>query len=128
MANITKIFLPEDGRTWEIKDATIKKLPVENGVESTDKLLVVDDDDGHLITTKILKDYISDGIEGDKHFTFIQSVPSDTWVIEHNLGKKPSVSAVDSAGTDVVGEYVYIDDNNILLRFAGVFSGKAYLN
>lgn len=128
MANITKIFLPEDGRTWDIKDATIKKLPAENSVESTDKLLVVDDGDGHLITTKILKDYISDGIESDKHFTFIQSVPSDTWVIEHNLGKKPSVSVVDSAGTNVVGEYVYIDDNNIILRFTGVFSGKAYLN
>lgn len=128
MANITKIFLPEYGRTWDIKDATIKKLPVENSIESTDKLLIVDDDDGHLTTTKALKDYVAEGIEGDKHFTFIQSVPSNTWIIKHDLGKNPSVSVVDSAGTDVIGECDYIDDNNVILRFTGIFSGKAYLN
>ena len=53
---------------------------------------------------------------------------SKEWVITHNLGHFPSVSVVDSAGTVVVGEINYIDQNTIIASFSGAFSGKAYLN
>ncbi len=65
---------------------------------------------------------------GDKNFIFTQSSASDTWNIQHNLDKFPSVSVVDSAESLVVGDVAYVDSNNVTLTFNGAFSGKAYLN
>lgn len=64
----------------------------------------------------------------DLHYTHIQSVAASTWVVPHNLGKYPSVSIVDSAGTPVVGDVTYTDINTVTLSFSVIFSGKAYLN
>lgn len=68
----------------------------------------------------------SDG--GDKHFAFVQSVPSDVWIIEHKLDKYPSVSIIDSANTAIIGEVRYIDTDKLEVHFTSKFSGKAYLN
>ena len=65
---------------------------------------------------------------GDKHFTYTQATPSDTWVITHNLNKMPSITVVDSAGTIFFGEYTYNDENTVTLTFNGAFSGQAFLN
>ena len=66
--------------------------------------------------------------EGDKHFVYQQNVPSNRWVITHNLNKYPAVSVVDSAGTVVIGDCEYINTNSVILTFSGEFSGKAYFN
>jgi hypothetical protein len=65
---------------------------------------------------------------GDSHFTFNQDTPESIWEVEHNLGKKPSVTVVDSGESVVVGEIEYINLNSVRLTFAGAFSGKAYFN
>lgn len=65
---------------------------------------------------------------GDAFFTFNQSTPSDTWVVTHNLGKKPSVTVVDSGDTVVIGTVTYNTLNQLTITFASAFSGKAYLN
>jgi len=61
-------------------------------------------------------------------FTFNQVVASTIWVINHNLGKFPSITVIDTAGTVVTGEYTYTDNNNVTLTFSAGFAGKAYLN
>lgn len=61
-------------------------------------------------------------------FIYAQSTPSSTWEIQHNLNKFPSVTIIDSAGTVVIGQVSYIDNDNILVEFSSGFSGKAYLN
>jgi hypothetical protein len=66
--------------------------------------------------------------EGDKHFKFEQGVPASTWVVQHNLGKKPSVMVVDSGDNEVEGCTNYIDDDNLEIVFSAPFSGTAYLN
>lgn len=68
------------------------------------------------------------GLGEDKHFTFIQNVARNVWEIEHNLNKYPSVTIVDSAENVVIGDIIYIDENNVRLVFSSAFSGKAYLN
>ena len=68
------------------------------------------------------------GIVYDKTFIYNQATSSDVWEIEHNLDKYPSVTVVDSGGSVVVGEIVYIDKNNVRITFTSAFSGKAYLN
>lgn len=78
---------------------------------------------------KTLKYLGSDASGGsDKSFVFTQSVAAAKWEIQHNLDKYPSVSIVDSAGTEVVGDVQYTDQNNIVILFTAPFSGKAYLN
>lgn len=57
-----------------------------------------------------------------------QGIASDTWIINHNLNKKPSITIVDSADNVVEGAERYIDENTIEVRFNGAFKGKAYLN
>lgn len=65
---------------------------------------------------------------GDKHYTFVQRIPADVWIVNHKLGKYPSVSIVDSANTEIIGDVDYIDINTCRLTFVGAFSGKAYFN
>jgi len=57
-----------------------------------------------------------------------QGVPSQVWTVQHNLNKRPSVTVVDSAGSDVIGKISYINDNELTITFNASFSGSAYLN
>ncbi|MEG1757797.1 MAG: hypothetical protein RR235_04985 [Oscillospiraceae bacterium] len=66
--------------------------------------------------------------KGDKTFTFNQAVPEKVWTVLHSMGKYPSVSVSDSAGTVVFGEVSYTDVNSIKIVFASAFAGTAYLN
>jgi|TARA_R110001599_G_C12038517_1_gene640882 hypothetical protein len=65
---------------------------------------------------------------GDLNFTYVQGVASTTWNIQHNLGKFPSITVIDTANTVVTGEYTYDDINNVTLTFSAAFAGTAYLN
>ncbi len=56
------------------------------------------------------------------------AVPTTTVTIDHELGRYPSVSVVDSAGNVVIGNIRYISSDQIILYFDAAFSGVAYLN
>ena len=66
--------------------------------------------------------------QGVPTFVFTQGVPATTWNIQHNLGKFPSITVIDTADTVVTGQYEYTDNNNVTLTFSAGFAGKAYLN
>lgn len=68
------------------------------------------------------------GLDADKTYLYQQTVASDTWIIVHNLNKYPSVSVIDSAGNEVIGEVSYDDKNQVTLKFEGGFKGVATLN
>lgn len=68
------------------------------------------------------------GIVEDKTFVFEQKISSDLWEINHNLNKFPSVTIVDSAGSTVLGDVIYIDINNLNIIFSAPFTGVVYLN
>ena len=61
-------------------------------------------------------------------FTYTQMTPATVWVINHNLGRYPSITIVDTGGNVVYGDYKYIDTNNMTATFSATFSGSAYLN
>lgn len=61
-------------------------------------------------------------------YIYEQGVAASTWEINHNMGKFPSVTVVDSAGSVVIGAIDYIDINNLKITFNSSFGGKAYLN
>jgi hypothetical protein len=53
--------------------------------------------------------------------------PALNWTINHNLGYKPKAVVIDSAGTEVVGDASYPNDNQVILHFGAAFSGTARL-
>ena len=66
--------------------------------------------------------------QGTPTFIFTQAVADTVWNVNHNLGKFPSISVVDTANTVVTGQYEYTDNNNVIITFSAGFAGKAYLN
>lgn len=61
-------------------------------------------------------------------YVHTQSVPEADWSIAHGLGRYPSVTVVDSAGTVVFGNVEYVSANQVVVHFNGAFGGSAYLN
>jgi len=57
-----------------------------------------------------------------------QAEAASTWTINHNLGKHPSITVVDTGGNVVVGNYTYTDANTVVAEFNAAFKGTAYLN
>lgn len=72
--------------------------------------------------------------EGDKikvqlkTTVFEQGEATDTWSIQHNLHKYPSVILVDSAGTAFFAEVTYDSLDHLTVKINGATKGKAYLN
>ena len=61
-------------------------------------------------------------------YAHTQGSASSSWVINHNLGFKPNVTVVDSAGNIVEGEITYTNTNSLTVSFASAFSGNAYIS
>lgn len=61
-------------------------------------------------------------------YVHIQSVPSTTWTINHNMIFVPNITVVDSSGTVIEGSYDYPNSTTVVLSFSSPFSGKAYLS
>jgi hypothetical protein len=68
------------------------------------------------------------GTGGDKNYLHTQNLASNTWVINHNLGKYPVIAIIDSAGTVVEGEINHIDINTSIVTFSVQFGGTATCN
>lgn len=64
----------------------------------------------------------------DQPFRFTQSQAASVWTVQHNLGRFPTVTVVDSAGNLGFGSVVYIDSNNLVINFGNAFAGDAYLS
>lgn len=61
-------------------------------------------------------------------YTHRQATPATVWTVIHNLGFRPNVTVVDSGGTEMVGDLLYLDDNTVQLTFSAQFAGEAYLS
>lgn len=60
-------------------------------------------------------------------YTHYQNTPSNTWIINHNLGGNPTAVVKDSAGTQCEGTFSYPSVNQMVITFTGAFSGVAYV-
>lgn len=77
---------------------------------------------------KLLVDLVEAIESGSGTYVHAQRTSAREWVVEHSMGRYPSVSVVDSAGTQVCGDVTYIDINTLKITFVAPFSGTAYLN
>ena len=64
----------------------------------------------------------------DAKLVFDQTSASDTWVVNHNFGKFPSVETVDLNKNEMEGEVVHTDNNTLTIYFNSPVSGHAYIN
>lgn len=64
----------------------------------------------------------------DKNYKHTQIQASKTWNIKHNLKKIPSVTIVDSGGSEVIGDIKHLSENELVITFTYEFSGSAILN
>mgnify|MGYP001057351765 CR=1 FL=1 len=62
------------------------------------------------------------------HYLHTQITPQATWVINHPLKKKPSVTIATEDNITVFGEVEYPSLNQVIVRFSAGFSGSAFLN
>lgn len=63
-----------------------------------------------------------------KTFVFEQGIASDTWVINHNLNKRPSIELTTTSGEVFEAVKDYISDNQVIIRLEAADTGYAYLN
>lgn len=61
-------------------------------------------------------------------YNFTQSSDSDFWIINHNLGYKPSVQTFTVGGLEVIGEVQHVSNNQATVSFNTPISGFARLN
>jgi hypothetical protein len=61
-------------------------------------------------------------------FVFVQDVASAIWTINHNLDRFPQVTIVDGAGSVVMADVVYLNENSVRVTFGAAFVGRAYLS
>ena len=93
----------------------------------TNANVVIETDEKQFVS-KEEKEMLAEVSKATKQHIHTQIASSDEWFIEHNLGKMPKVTIMDSAGTVVYGEIHYINDNIIIIRFTDAFSGIAVIN
>jgi hypothetical protein len=65
---------------------------------------------------------------GDLTYTHNQMIAASTWTVNHNLGKYPAVTVVDSAGDHVLANINYPDTATVIITFSSSNAGKAFLN
>lgn len=100
----------------------------ENGVKDFIKKVGTTKYSIPIVESGIDEDDLEIDIVGDKNYVHEQMQASNEWSVNHKLKKYPSVSIIDSAGTNVIGEVTYLDENSLRINFSSIMSGKAFLN
>lgn len=65
------------------------------------------------------------GGAGGASFNFVQSTPSDTWVINHLLGYRPAIELFTVGGAEFQADILHTSDNQAIVYLAAPFAGSA---
>ena len=104
--------------------------PTQDG--STDfydiSLSAVQNNNGSLTNEKFYAIIAYGGGGGDKTYTHTQNSGATIWEVEHDLGKRPSVTVVDVNNVQGYGIVTHTNANELTITFPGSTTGKAYCN
>ena len=67
-------------------------------------------------------------VGSDLTYRHVQGVAATVWNVTHNLSKFPSVTVVDTAGSEVEGKVEHLSNTQARLTFSAAFSGEAFFN
>lgn len=65
---------------------------------------------------------------GSGNYHHMQNAVASTWIVNHNLGYRPNVTAFNSADTQVEGDTVHVSVNQFIITFTSAFSGYALVS
>ena len=94
---------------WQVMDSDSKPTKVSE----------LENDTGYITSADVVN---------DKHYEYEWVTPVQTITVTHNLGKKASVSVVDTANSEIICDVEYIDNNSVKLKFSAATRGTAYFN
>lgn len=66
------------------------------------------------------------GAGGTDFFQHDQPSPAPVWTINHNLGRRPSVTVRSVGGLKVEPDILHVSDNQVQILFSAPFAGGAY--
>jgi len=82
-----------------------------------------------LVTTGNTVTWVNASVASSTYtFSYTSAQALETWVINHNLNRNPSVTVTDLSGNWVIPDVFYNSANQITLTFSGATAGYAYLN
>lgn len=61
-------------------------------------------------------------------YVHTQAVASATWVVNHNLGFRPSVELTDTGGNEIVAEVLHVTNNQTNIYLTDAITGQARFN
>ena len=88
----------------------------------------VQNSNGSLTNEKFYTIIAYGGGGGDKTYTHEQDSGATIWEVEHDLGKRPSVTVVDVNNVQGYGIVTHTNANELTITFPGDTTGKAYCN
>lgn len=56
-------------------------------------------------------------ITNDKNYVHVQSIAASTWIINHGLDKKPSITIFDDSNNIIEACVTHVDNNNVTINF-----------
>lgn len=62
------------------------------------------------------------------NYTHNQVNPSNSWAVNHNMQYRPNLTCYDTAGTEIRGEILHTDNNNLQINFSAITGGIGYLS
>lgn len=65
------------------------------------------------------------GPAGGSRHTHVQSTPSATWTVAHNLGAKPLVTVLSPGGVEVIAQVLHLSVNVTQIFFDSPATGSA---
>lgn len=104
------------------------QIRTEDFIKSEESGEVNWSNDTDTASMKAIASLVSASGSTDKHFTYEWRTLQTAVAINHNMHKKPSVTVVDTGGTELFCDVAYNDDDNVTLTFSTAVRGTAYLN
>lgn len=98
----------------EVENLEEQIAEVTNNIEGSDLIDVTKENQTVTITSKT--------------FVFEQGIASNTWVINHNLNKRPSITLTNANGEVFEAYRDYVSNNQVIIRLNAANTGFAYLN
>lgn len=50
-------------------------------------------------------------------FGFVQALPALTWIVKHDLGRRPMIQVFSAGGVEVEGSVTHLSDDQVRLDF-----------
>lgn len=112
-----------DDATDEEVDTTFQTIKMLGGaVDGSPEYLIGIKLDGSFVKTNLAT------ATGDKNAEFEIAVATSVWTLNHNLGKKPCYTAIDSSGNQIFGTPTWPTNNQMVLTFESDVAGFVTLN